>query len=205
MFDRLWRRAGGCRIPAVRSSLDVEHTFDSRAIRPYPPGNVRVNGQYYPEHLNGELLSLEWSHRDRTQQTGEVIIDTLESDIGPEAGTTYTVRIEDDFGGLILEESGIAGTTWDEDSSSMIEDASFVIKLYSERDIASSSDPYQSWQQHVIPMLRNAPVDSSSDIGASSDAGLCWDWTGETAYTRPEHDEVEFSWVLADEYTRNCP
>jgi len=59
----------------------------------------------------------------------------------------------------------------------MIEDTSFVIKIYSERDIASSSDPYQSWQQHVIPMLRDAPVagsSSGSDVfGSSSESA----WT----------------------------
>lgn len=63
-----------------------------RAARPYPPANVLLDGQAYPEQLlvTGDL-SVSAYHRDRTAQADQ-LIDQSMADIGPEAGTTYVVR-----------------------------------------------------------------------------------------------------------------
>jgi hypothetical protein len=88
-------------------------TIVGRAARPYAPGNVKVNGTAYPDYIGSSSeLSLSWSHRDRLQQTGETIIDTTSGDIGPEAGTTYTLRIYGEANTLLRTESAIAGTSY---------------------------------------------------------------------------------------------
>lgn len=86
----------------------------SRAARPYPPGNMKINGAAYPETIPGSSgLSISWSHRDRRQQTGGDLVDTTADNIGPEAGTTYNVRIYNELGILTHTEAGISGTSYD--------------------------------------------------------------------------------------------
>jgi hypothetical protein len=133
----------------------------ARAISPYPPGNVKINGVAYPEtDLGGAPLVVTWSHRDRLQQTGATFEDTTATNIGPEAGTTYTLRLEDALGSVITEETGITGTEWAEQSDASDTDNEIVVKLWSVRD------GYASWQQHVIPVLRAPlPVESSEVPG----------------------------------------
>ena len=82
--------------------------YDARAIRPYPPGNVQLNAEVYPDEINGALI-VTWAHRDRLQQTA-YIVEQDEGNIGPEAGTTYRLRIYGETGTLLRTWSGITGT-----------------------------------------------------------------------------------------------
>ena len=83
-------------------------TMDQRQVRPYPPGNLRINGVRYPGDAWGEL-TIAWSHRDRVLQADQ-LVDTTAGHVGPEAGTTYTLRILLD-GVLVEEQTGLTGTT----------------------------------------------------------------------------------------------
>jgi hypothetical protein len=75
----------------------------SRAIRPYPPGNLKINGSYYPATIGGsDQLALTWAHRDRTQETGGTLADFADASIGPEAGVTYTLRLYGEDGSTLL-------------------------------------------------------------------------------------------------------
>jgi hypothetical protein len=86
--------------------------MNQRFARPYPPGKLRVNGQVYPATIGGSTaLSLSWAHRDRVQQTAG-LVDQEEGNIGPEAGTTYRVRIYGENNTLIHTESNITGTSY---------------------------------------------------------------------------------------------
>jgi len=85
-------------------------TFDQRMFRPYPPGQMEINGVAYPATLVDPLsLTIAWAHRDRLAQN-------LEGDetgnIGPEAGTTYSVEVENlDTSTVIFTATGISGTS----------------------------------------------------------------------------------------------
>ncbi len=88
--------------------------IDQRAARPYPPGNLLINGESYEVNAfyEGEV-SIEWAHRNRLEQTGDTFDDHTTGDIGPEAGTLYRLQgYVDDV--LIYTEDDIAGTstTW---------------------------------------------------------------------------------------------
>lgn len=65
-------------------------TFASRAARPYPPGQVRINGVVAPVVVIG-AITVAGVHRDRVAQADQ-LIDHEVATIGPEVGTTYTVR-----------------------------------------------------------------------------------------------------------------
>lgn len=82
-----------------------------RQGRPYPPARLMVNGVHYSliEPVTGDI-ALTWAHRDRLVQQDQLISHD-ESSIGPEAGTTYTVRV---YNGttLVRTVAGITGTGW---------------------------------------------------------------------------------------------
>ncbi|ANO57499.1 hypothetical protein [Vibrio phage vB_VhaS-tm] len=75
---------------------------------PYPPGNVKLNGQYFPDTFNKDIV-LTWAHRDRIQQQDK-LYGFKAGNIGPEAGTSYTVKIYGD-NALRKTFTGVTGTT----------------------------------------------------------------------------------------------
>ena len=85
-------------------------TFANRMSRPYPPGNVKVNGSAWPTVIVGSL-SLSWAHRDRMQQTA-YLVNQSEGHIGPETGVTYTVRCYNEHGALQKTVTGLTSTSW---------------------------------------------------------------------------------------------
>jgi len=124
-------------------------TFASRAIRPYPPGNLRVDGYSYP--LPALVVfdftqTITWTHRDRLLQTDDYLYDYTMGSIGPEAGTTYRVRLDYIlYSGIVLDDQMSAeagsGTTYAFDSNTDSNQAAppwdtqyIIIKEYSVRD-----------------------------------------------------------------------
>ena len=77
-------------------------TLSSRAIRPYPPANVKINQVFKPSHIEDDLL-ITWSDRNRLQQTGGIPLGYFESGIALELNTqTLLTVIELDANNLEL-------------------------------------------------------------------------------------------------------
>lgn len=87
-------------------------TTAGRMMRPYPPGNLKVNGARWPASIGTTAeLAITWAHRDRTLQT--VTLNRQdEGNIGPEAGQTYTLRLYGETGALKKTVTGITGTSY---------------------------------------------------------------------------------------------
>ena len=102
-------------------------TMDQRAIRPYPPGQFKVNDAYFPTVISGQL-AVSWVHRDRLQQTAGDLIDHTYGSIGPEAGTTYTLRIYGEAGAL-LRTISTAGISYTYAISDEQDDSGLVIDI----------------------------------------------------------------------------
>jgi hypothetical protein len=124
-------------------------TMDSRAIRPYPPGNFKINGEYWPSAVPIDGIVFTWAHRDRTQQTSGEYFDFTDTSIGPETGTTYTVLVKDDGGDTLHTESGLTGTTWTYTETALNTDTSGVLPPSLIVEIWSVRDGFVSWQSHV--------------------------------------------------------
>lgn len=98
-------------LPIASAAADTV-VLGSRMIRPYAPGQFKINSSYYPASLSGVAITVTWVHRDRLLQTGSSYLGMTDAGVGPEPGTTYTVRIYDDTATTLLNtESGISGTT----------------------------------------------------------------------------------------------
>jgi hypothetical protein len=115
-------------------------TLNNRAIRPYPPANVQINGAYYP--ASAELtISLSWVHRDRQQQTSSALLGFLDAGVGPEAGTTYNARAYDNVSNALIASSlGVSGT-----STTLSPPYSCQLRI----ELEAVRDSYTSYQRHV--------------------------------------------------------
>lgn len=147
---------------AIGSATGVSLAFNNRFARPYPPGNFRINGASHPSTFTGEL-SVQWSHRDRVQQADQ-IIDYSVGDIGPEAGTTYNLRIYGEDGTTLLRTAtGLTGTSYhypelEEIADSLLEDPS-ITDTY--EDAVLASVPVGYWKLDEV--AGSAMVDSSGN------------------------------------------
>jgi len=130
-------------------------TMADRMFRAYPPGNFQLNSSAWPAYITG-ALTLTWAHRDRLTQ-GQAYTQQDAGDIGPEAGTTYIVKIWDEEDDLIVNETGIeitnhALTIADEITLSALAagarpNETMRVVLYSARE------GFDAWQEHDFVIL----------------------------------------------------
>ena len=117
-------------------------------IRPYPPGNVKVNNVMWPTTILGQIV-LTWAHRDRMQQTVYLVTQS-EGNIGPEAGVSYTVRIYNENNALQKTLTGLTTTSWtylttDEATDSGLGRINGKLKV----EIEAVRSSYTSWQKQT--------------------------------------------------------
>ncbi len=106
---RMLTRTSSGELDPVLAAIDSV-LMAQRLFRPYPPGKLLINTVAYPVSITGQLV-VDWAHRDRILQDDQVI-DTNEASIGPEPGTTYTLRLYDENDVLQRTEAGLTGTTY---------------------------------------------------------------------------------------------
>lgn len=90
-------------------------TMDQRAVRPYPPADIKIGGSYYPPLIVADDMVgivVTWAHRDRLQQTGGAVLGWTDASVGPEGGVTYSTRLVRTDTEVELDSStAISGTT----------------------------------------------------------------------------------------------
>ncbi|MFA5702912.1 MAG: VWA domain-containing protein [Advenella sp.] len=146
----------GVKIAPVSGSGEVPLTdavampvaLRGRAARPYPPAQVQVNGVYWPSQVLSSI-ALTWSHRNRVQQTGSVLLGFTDGGTSePEAGTTYGVTVRDFQGLELTTASGMTGTSYIVPGTTMaLMGGSGTIEVFSERD------GLECFQRVIIPVL----------------------------------------------------
>lgn len=105
--------ATGSQTLDINAAPSENITLAGRQGRPYPPGDMRVDGEPFAAltavAYAGEV-PLTWTHRDRLLQD-DALVGHEEASVGPEAGTTYTVRVYDDVT-LLRTTTGISADNW---------------------------------------------------------------------------------------------
>lgn len=128
-------------------------TMASRAIRPYPPGNVTINDEYKLEELDVHSgATIKFATRNRVLQTAPSLIGFSDGDVTPEPGTEYRAECWDAntktlIATFVAPSSPIDIPPWTFDTVITGE-----IRLYSIRD------GYDSWQpQRMVFSVTAAP------------------------------------------------
>lgn len=88
-------------------------TLSGRAIRPYPPANVKINDVYWPTEIETDLV-LTWVDRNRIQQTGGSILGWYEGGVAIEPGTQTHLTItqfDEDQVELATNNANVTGST----------------------------------------------------------------------------------------------
>ncbi len=146
---KILSRTGNGKLIESSASTQTADLLDSRAIRPYPPGNLKFNTESFPTFLSTAItggFEITWSHRDRTDatQVGTIVLHTDATDYGPEAGTTYTIKIYDEDDVLARTVTGIAGTAYEYTEAFEIADSGALQKQL-RFEIYSVRDGFDSW------------------------------------------------------------
>ena len=158
-------------------------TMNSRAIRPYPPGDLRVNSVSYPSNaIYSDGMELSWAHRDRTQQTGGSIIDYSGGDIGPEFGTIYSV-----VGRSLLADGNFTADWYHQDAvaDSSGDDSSVALEINSSTGdppagteyiyfrVVARRDGYDAWQAPEVPVSFDGEPIPETDPYFDDNVSLC--------------------------------
>ncbi|RKG31502.1 phage tail protein [Acinetobacter tianfuensis] len=136
-------------------------TCAARAIRPYPPANVKINGEYYPAEIETDLI-LTWVDRNRLQQTGGEPLSWFDASVAIEPNTqTHLILTQLDENNLELAttNANVSGTaSYTMPISLMQADARFVeIILKTVRDGYECLNPFV----HTVELSQffSAPYD----------------------------------------------
>lgn len=147
-YYRLLPRNGRGSLPLTAAPNLGPIVFSYRAERPYPPGNIQINGSYRPVLKSGPLTLTAWANRNRISQTVSFVSQTT-GNITPETGQTTTVttyKKVDQAASYTLADTGagLTGTSY-VPTLANVNDACWV-----RTEIKSLRDGLDSWQTQVV-------------------------------------------------------
>ena len=116
----------------------------SRAIRPYPPANVKINGQYFPDDIETDLV-ITWSDRNRLNLN---VVDWYSPSVAIEPNTqTHLIisQLDEDQIGVATSNVNVTGaTSYTMPISSMQANTRFVkVTLKTVRDGYECLQPFE--------------------------------------------------------------
>jgi hypothetical protein len=143
----LTRTSAGQLDPSLASTDSL--TFAQRQYRPYPPGNLLINYTALGVTRISGGFRLDWSHRSRLLQADQLLQHTA-GNVGPEAGTTYTLRI---YNGTTFKRviANITGTSWTYDAGDAAADGPIQALRFT---LTSVRDGIEAWQAHDVSLQR---------------------------------------------------
>lgn len=136
-------------------------TMASRQGRPYPPGDMKVEGVGFGGTfvVTGDI-DFTWAHRDRIVQNN-TLLEHEAGSTGPEPGTTYTVKVYGPDGTTLLRtDAGIAATSWSYTGAMAVADGDPPAMWFW---IESARDSIPSFQHYWINVSRPFSFDTGFD------------------------------------------
>jgi hypothetical protein len=147
---------------AIGSATQLEVTLDSRALKPYPPGNVRVNGIACPSVVSTDVI-FTWSHRHRVTQTEDQVI------VHQDAGD-YVAEPEGDYRVEIIIDGEVIHTFEDFALSS---DGYQVEYTMAQREL-DHTDPFEPVTFRITPINDDGLEGQSRDVTFLMGQALLW-------------------------------
>lgn len=128
----------------LADAIETPVEMDARAIRPYLPGQFKINGSYFPDIISGQLV-LTWVDRDRLDLS---IVSFLDGGVTGEVGVTYEIDIYDSVGTIAKSVTGITANTYTWTDEVGLNQSMRVV-LRSRRDGYASYKEYDHTVQRV--------------------------------------------------------
>lgn len=157
--------------PSGVLDLDVAESqqvdIQSRAIRPYPPANVKINGEYYPADIETALV-VTWSDRNRLNLNA---IDWYSPSEAIEPDVEYVVELYD-ADDVLISSTNVGTVNTATVDYSTVTTETCKIKLYSVRDGYESIQSFE----HEIIISFNPPYNLAGAWNDTTSAiDLTWD------------------------------
>lgn len=92
LYAAPYGRSGGILLGEDTAFVDI--VADNAWFAPYPPADVKINGEYFPDAIQGADFTVEWACRNKVTQS-DVPLPWDSPGVEPEAGTTFNVRVYD--------------------------------------------------------------------------------------------------------------
>ncbi|WP_019865127.1 phage tail protein [Methylovulum miyakonense] len=136
----------------------VTSTLAGRPNRPYPPGKFRLNGSEYPPVLSLAIdLVITWAHRNRTQQTAYLVLQS-EGSITTETSVTYNLTVVNSLLGSLVNQTGLTAATYtysaadfaDAVAASADTDISHYVGSSNTVELWATRGGKDSWQRHTF-------------------------------------------------------
>jgi hypothetical protein len=136
----------------LAAGVEDVYTFAHRHIRPYPPGNVKLQNARWPALING-VATLTYAHRNRLTQTA-YLVGFFEGSVATEAGVTYCVDIHGDGGTLKRSVTGLTAASYSYAEADELADNGGQPNSTLTFDVWSVRGTYASWQRYTNISLR---------------------------------------------------
>lgn len=149
-----------------KGSIAVE--MNARAFRPYPPANVKINGNYFPEtHVISNDIVLTWAHRNRLQQTGGEILGWYDNDVSVEDGVTYSYELISG-NAVLISATDITSNTATINSNILIQNKAYTLRLWSLRDGYESYQKFEhSFFIEAVSLILTATASKDKLVGST--------------------------------------
>lgn len=132
----------------LQPSAVKEVEMNARAIRPYPPANVKINAEFEPIAEIVDDMLVTWSDRNRLQQTGGNPIGWFEDGVLAEDGVTYGYDLFDtDSNALISHVDAV--------NSPLIIPKS-TMSLNNRLELFSVKNNFRSFQSYIYNFVKSA-------------------------------------------------
>lgn len=89
----------------------LDFTLTNRLNRPYPPANVKINNQYYPSEITGDL-TVSWAHRNRLTQNTFEQMRFVDGTAIAEENVSYQLTIYDANNQVLMRQSELTDTSY---------------------------------------------------------------------------------------------
>lgn len=170
---KLLSRTANGSLAEADATVETASALNSRMIRPYLPGNLKFNGESYPEFISsaahGNKTTISWNHRDRTDPIQlNSLVEHSDSGIGLELGASYTIKIYDAGNTLRRTVTGLSGTSYDYTEAFEISDCG-SLQTQLRFVIYTVRAGYDSFQSYDITLRR--AFRGTSDATSNS-----WGW-----------------------------
>lgn len=186
---KLLTNSGSQQLP-ISAATEMSVAFSQRQIRPYPPGNVKINNSAYPSAIIG-TYSISWHHRDRLAQADQ-LIDTTVASIGPEGGTTYTVRLYGQDDTLLRTEVGLEGASYTWSS----EGADSGLGASGQQNVDTIFDSTDIYWANVVSLLHANGYEGQATI--SDEKGVSWARSGSSILSSSQAKTSSTSLLIPD-------
>ncbi|EHK89807.1 phage tail protein [Aggregatibacter actinomycetemcomitans] len=144
-------------------AAELTLTTQQRQARPYPPGNVRIDGGYGNAIVDGSSFKLTWAHRDRDLQAEKLIAHSEDSTMLGE-GVSYKVDLLD--GDTVVRSIDTTGTEFAYPDAKKVEGEQFSsLALYSVKNGLQSLHKYLFNVQGALLLLHKFDYQATWSAG----------------------------------------